>query len=190
MSQYEEIFMAGFANAFSSEKTAGETPVLDKALGNLGLLEEEAVEMPVLKQAMENLGLLEEETGGDEPSSMLEALAVAYGPAVIAEREKTAALEKAAGPAAAMRGLMSKYKGGMKEFGRGAKKLVSSYRPKKGKPGKRTPRPKGAALAKLREAAKKGLKKGAPAAGATAGAGVLGLGAAALALRKKKKEKK
>jgi len=122
MSQYEDIFMAGFYDALGAEKTAQtgmpvldkalanlgldkeageeiEMPVLDKALGNLGLLEGEEIDMPVLKQAMENLGLLEEEPA--EASSMLEALAIEYGPAVAAEREKLA-MEKEAGPRMAM----------------------------------------------------------------------------------------
>ena len=120
MSQFEEAFMAGFNGELNAEKTAeaAEMPILDKALGNLGLLEEE-VDMPVLKQAMENLGLLEEEGEIDMPvlkqamenlglleeeveeevveaSSMLEALAIQYGDDVLAEREKTAALDKEA----------------------------------------------------------------------------------------------
>lgn len=120
MSQFEEAFMAGFNGELNAEKTAeaAEMPILDKALGNLGLLEEEVdmpvlkqamenlglleeegeIDMPVLKQAMENLGLLEEESEEEviEASSMLEALAIQYGDDVLAEREKTAALEKEA----------------------------------------------------------------------------------------------
>jgi hypothetical protein len=129
MPNFEEIFMAGFDAAMDGEEkvAAEETPVLDKALANLGLLEEEeeGVEMPILKQAMENLGLLEEEDGeedvempvleqalenlgllddeeeGEEKvaSSMLEALAMEYGHIVAEERE---ALEKEAGYAEMM----------------------------------------------------------------------------------------
>jgi hypothetical protein len=188
MSQFENVFMAGFFDALGEEKTAGEEmSVLDKALTNLGLLEageEEEVEMPILKQALENLGLTEEE---EEPASMLEALAQRHGPAVIAERE---ALEKEAKLAAGARGLLSGYAGRMKEFGRGAKRLAKSYRPKKGKPGKRTPRPKGRALQMMREKAKKELKKGGPAAAGTALVGTGGIAAALAARRKKKKGKK
>jgi len=121
MPNFEELFMAGFDAAMDGEEkvAAEETPVLDKALANLGLLEEEeeGVEMPVLKQAMENLGLLEEDgeedvempvleqalenlgllddEEGEEKvaSSMLEALAMEYGHIVAEERE---ALEKEA----------------------------------------------------------------------------------------------
>jgi hypothetical protein len=190
MSQFEEAFMAGFNDALGAEKTAEEEmPILDKALANLGLLEEETeeVEMPILKKAMENLGLTEEEEGEEGPASLLEELAIKYGPAVAEERE---ALEKDAKLAEAAKGIFSRYTGAMKEFGSGAKSLASSYRPKKGKPGKRTPRPKGAALAGMRAKAVKQLKKGAPAAVGTAAVGTAGGVAAALAARKKKKGKK
>jgi hypothetical protein len=105
MSHFEEAFMSGFDGAFAGEKTAEEVemPVLNRALTNLGLIEDEApaeeVDMPILKQALENLGLTEEDGADEEEieaSSMLEALAIRHGDAVIAEREKVAALEKEA----------------------------------------------------------------------------------------------
>lgn len=173
----------GEAKKMLAKKAAEEMPVLGKALTNLGLLEEEE-EMPILKKAMENLGLLDETEG---PRSMLEALAQAYGEDVLDERE---AMEKDAKVSEAVRGLLSRYTGGMKEFGSGARRLASSYRRKKGKPGKRLPRPKGAALAKMRGKAKKQLKKGAPAAAGTLATGAGGVGLAALLGRKKKKKGK
>lgn len=202
MSQYEEAFMAGFSGAFSSEKTAqeGEMPVLSQALANLGLLEEEeseeAVDMPILKQALENLGLTGEEEEG-EASSMLEALAVAYGPAVAAEREKTAAMEKdaagmlrtkakslfktlgrATGATDVKRAL--KHRGEAKEIRQGA---ADAGRPLSAKAkasiGRRMKAAKGRA--------KRGVAKGAILAGASAaGGGLLG----AVKGKKKKKGKK
>lgn len=134
----EEAFMAGFNNT-SGAKTAEETemPVLNKALGNLGLLEEapaeEEIEMPIYKQALENLGLTEEKPGGEElieASSMLEALAIKHGPAVIAEREKTAELAKEGKKSTFV---MGKGTGGVKETGGLAEKIRSFTSKHKGK---------------------------------------------------------
>lgn len=140
MSQtYEEAFMAGF-NGTSGAKTAEETemPVLNKALDNLGLLEEapaeEEIEMPILKQALENLGLTEEAPGGGEErveaSSMLEALAIKHGPAVIAEREKVAALEKEGKKSTF---ILGKGTGGVKDKGGLTEKIRSFTSKHKGK---------------------------------------------------------
>lgn len=137
-SQFEDIFMAGF-NSASGAKTAEETPILDKALANLGLLEEAPVEgeieMPIYKQALENLGLAEEAApeGGEEAieaSSMLEALAIRHGPAVLAEREKTAALEKEAKKSTF---IMGKGTGGVKGKGGLAEKVRAFTSKHKGK---------------------------------------------------------
>jgi hypothetical protein len=197
MSQFEQIFMGAFFDTIGAEKTAQEVemPVLDQALTNLGLLEEgeeEGVEMPILKQAMENLGLLEEEgteEAGEEPASMLEALAQAYGPAVIAEREKVAMEKDAAGM------IRTKAKSVLKTIGKtlggsdikgGIAKLREARR--QGKGGVNEPHAK-AQLKKKYLAGAKEVGKGAAKAGA--GVAITGGGAAAIAaLRKKKKKAK
>jgi len=199
MSQLEEVFMAGFWDAMGAEKTASEEvemPVLAQALDNLGLLEEEeteVVDMPILKQAMENLGLLEDaggeesEEGGEEPRSMLEALAVAYGDEVAAERE---ALEKDAG----MQMIREKAKTILRSLGKatGASDIREGLKTRKKyrTMGAKSNEPKAKAFAKKRagEGTKQALKGGARPAAALA---LTGGGAAAVAaLRGKKKKKK
>ena len=200
MSQYEEVFMAGFFDALGAEKTAQEEmPVLDRALANLGLLEEEkeeAVDMPILKRAFENLGLIEEEE--EEASSMLEALAIKHGPAVIAEREKVAAEEALEKDAAGM--LRTKATSVLKHLGnvsgvsnirkglalrRGAKEIQEGA----ASAGRRPSAKASAAITKRMKAAKEQGKRGALKAGA--GIAVAGGTAAAIAaLRKKKKKAK
>jgi len=181
MSQFEDVFMAGFFDAMGGEEkvAAEEMPVLSKALGNLGLLDEEAGGMPILKQALENLGLNKE--ASEEPASMLEALAQAYGPAVAAEREKVAMEKDAAGALrtkakSILRGLKGAWTGSPPIGGRSykTKEMIQEL---SGKGPGRVSKGKAAKVLGVRGAAVGG------------GALVAGAGVKAL-LKKKEKEKK
>jgi hypothetical protein len=159
MSQFEDSFMAGF-NGVMSKTAEAEMPVLDKALGNLGLTEEppagEEPEMPILKQALENLGLTEEEqpAAEEESVSMLEELAKRHGPAVVAEREKVAAEKtamsmggagaKAKELAGKVKTFASKHPGKFKAAGGAAVGLGAGYLAgRAGKKGKKDKKKKG-----------------------------------------------
>ena len=191
MSQFEEAFMAGFNDALGAEKTAEEEmPILDKALTNLGLLEEETeeVEMPILKKAMENLGLTEEEEGEEEPASLLEELAIKYGPAVAEERE---ALEKEASRTSMVREkARSIYKTmgratGARDISKGVAGLLKARRMKKDV---NEPHAK-KQLGKRKTKAAVRLGRGAAKAGLTAGITGIGARMAAGAISGKKKDK-